>query len=179
MRTADNLNQVADIKRNYPHFWHAWADHANGCEYLLCGEDYQGQTVVNLTEGKSFSFFPEAGFNGKGFCWTAAYPAPDTSLLAVDGCIWGGPYDIVFFDFSKPDDLPYRELFRVDSLDDCDGWLDNDRFKLTREVQVRKSDGRPSEELSPAEQDELDANDELGAYIQIDVIVTRDQILGR
>src|SRR6185369_8998464 len=41
---------IADIKRNYPSFWYSWVEHSNGNEYLLCGEDYQGYSVVNLTQ---------------------------------------------------------------------------------------------------------------------------------
>jgi hypothetical protein len=40
-RLSDN-KVIADVKRNYGHFWHAWVEHADGNEYLLCGEDYQG-----------------------------------------------------------------------------------------------------------------------------------------
>lgn len=43
-RLSDN-KIIADIKRNYGHFWHAWVHHINGNEYLLCGEDYQGYSV--------------------------------------------------------------------------------------------------------------------------------------
>jgi hypothetical protein len=112
-----------------------------------------------------------------GFCWTAAYSSPDSTIVAVDGCYWGCPYEIVFFDFTKPEDLPYKEFLRVDTLDECDGWLDNDRFKLKREIRIRKADGCPYDELSEAEQDELDASDELNEYVNKEVIVTREQIL--
>lgn len=166
---------IADVKRNYSHFWHSWIQHANGNEYLLCGEDYQGQTTVNLTTGTLRSYFPESA--RERFCWTAAYASPDSAIIAVDGCYWACPYEIVFFDFANPEALPYREYLRVEDIVDCGGWLDNDRFKLTREIEVRKADGRPYEELSESEQDELDENAELVGYVKKDVIVTREEIL--
>lgn len=177
VRRVGSRKIIADVKRNYTHFWHSWIQHANGCEYLLCGEDYQGQTIVNLTTGQTHTCFPKAGHTGFGFCWTAAFPSADSTILAVDGCYWACPYEIVFFDFTKPDELPYQEFLRVGDLTECDGWLDNNHFKLTREIEIRKADGRPYEELSEPEQDELDNGEGLNDYIETDVIVTRDQIL--
>ncbi|MEM7221949.1 MAG: hypothetical protein AAF495_03155 [Pseudomonadota bacterium] len=177
VRRAGSGKTIADVKRNYSNFWHSWVQHANGNEYLLCGEDYQGQTVVNLTKGDTYTYFPKAGHGGFGFCWLAAFPSPDSTVIAVDGCYWACPYEIVFFDFTTPDDLPYREYLRLGDLADSDGWLNNDAFKFTQEIEVRKSDGRPYEELSEAEQDQLDSNEESGEYVERDVIVTREQIL--
>ncbi|QPJ61540.1 MAG: hypothetical protein G3M70_06415 [Candidatus Nitronauta litoralis] len=175
-RTGDN-NVVADIKRNIDHFFHAWVQHSNGSEYLICGEDYQGQTVVNLTKGQKKDFFPESGYNGEGFCWVNAWQSPDSTLLAVEGCYWGCPYEVVFFDFKDPDLLPYKELLRVDDLDNSEGWINNDTFRMTQEVHVRAADKRPYKQLSEKEQDEMDENDELASYEKREVIVTREQIL--
>jgi hypothetical protein len=149
---------IADVKRNFSHFWYSWVNHANGNEYLLCGEDYQGQTVVNLASGRVRSCFPESGFAGHGFCWTAAYPSPDSRTLAVEGCYWACPYDVVFFDFSTPDELPYRELHRMEGLlGECVGWTSADTFEFTQEVDVRASDSKPYNELSDEEQAKVDA----------------------
>lgn len=168
---------LADIKRNIDHFFHSWVQHSNGSEYLICGEDYQGQTVINLTTGKKNVFFPESGYEGGGFCWTAAWQSPDSTLLAVEGCYWACPYEVVFFDFTKPDSLPYKELLRVDDLDNCEGWLDGNIFRMTQDIHVRKSDNCSYEELSEAEQDEIDKNDDLGTYVKRERLVTREQIL--
>lgn len=157
-------NIIADIKRNYSHFWHTWVKHPNGNEYLLCGEDYQGYSVVNLTTGNYHVYFPETGYKGAGFCWTAVYPSPDGLVLAVDGCYWACPYDLVLYDFREPEKLPYPEIARFDNLDDSDGWLDNDTFVLSQEVELRKSDGVPYKILSEEEQDFLDKDATLLGY---------------
>ena len=65
---------VADVKRNYSQFWSSWVRPANGSEYLLCGEDYQGQTVINLTTRKTQSYFPEEGYSGGGFAGRERIP---------------------------------------------------------------------------------------------------------
>jgi hypothetical protein len=128
------------------------------------GEDYQGYSVVNLTKGTYQVYFPEEGYKGFGFCWTAVFPSPDKLMLAVDGCIWAYPYEIVFYDFSEPDNLPYKELGRVSDITDSEGWLDNETFVLSREVEIRKSDGVPYEQLSQEEQEILDADHSLTDY---------------
>jgi len=165
MRRVFDRSVVADVKRNYSHFWHAWHVHHNSQEYILCGEDYQGYTVVNLTKGQPHIHFPEAGYRGVGFCWIAAYPSPDSAILAVAGCYWACPYEIVFFDFSTPDTVPYRELTRIASLDGEEGWIDNETFVLRIEEEVRKTDRRPYGALSEEEQSELDNDPYLVDYV--------------
>ncbi|HQE92041.1 MAG TPA: hypothetical protein PLH19_04600 [Anaerolineae bacterium] len=148
---------IADVKRNYGHFWHTWVEHANGNEYLLCGEDYQGYSVINLTEETYDVFFPESGYRGFGFCWVKVHPSPDGLVLAVDGCYWACPYEIVFFDFSNPSVLPLPEIERCDGVTDpVIGWTDNDTFAFTVSYDVRKSDGVKYQNLSAEEQDVLD-----------------------
>jgi hypothetical protein len=141
-RLSDGL-VVADVKRNFGHFWQAWVAHPNGNEYLLCGEDYQGYSVINLTQATQAVYFPERGYDGGGFCWTAVHPAPDGLVLAMDGCYWACPYDLVLFDFSDPARLPLPEIQRFEDIaDPVIGWVDNATFAFTVTYEVRKSDGK-------------------------------------
>ncbi|WP_444996725.1 hypothetical protein [Aliikangiella sp. IMCC44359] len=156
VKSIESDRIVADIKRNYSHFWHAWCDHDNGNEYLLCGEDYQGQTIVNLTEKKITNYFPDEGHKGWGFCWVNAYPSLDSKLLAVDGCYWACPYEIVLFDFTNPDKLPYKEFHRSKGILEVEGWSPNNKFVFSREIEVRSSDGIPYDSLSEEEQNQID-----------------------
>jgi hypothetical protein len=57
--------------------------------------------------------------------------------------------------FSTPDVVPYRELARIRSLDEVEGWKDNEALDLRIGRDVRKSDGKPYDELSEEEQAEL------------------------
>jgi hypothetical protein len=164
---------IADVKRNYGHFWHAWIEHPNGNEYLLCGEDYQGYSVINLTRDSYQTYFPEGGYHGGGFCWTAVYPSPDKYVLAVDGCYWGSEYEIVFYDFRAPDRLPYQELGRTQCITGSDGWLDNDTFQIQREITLRKSDGTLYDNLSEAEKHEIDTDATEAEYRTIKAQVAR------
>jgi hypothetical protein len=165
VRCADDQTVVADIKRNLPSFWHKWVRHQDGNEYLLCGEDYQGYTVVNLEEGAVKSYFPHEGYEGRGFCWAAVYPSPDCQVLAVDGCYWGGPYYLVLYDFSDPSKLPYREIARFEELEKVAGWEDKNTIVFACEVERRKSDKMPYRSLSEEEQNELHDNPDLVEYV--------------
>jgi hypothetical protein len=50
-RVADG-EEIARVDRNYHSFEHTWIeDHPSGHDYLVCGEDYQGQTVIELDTG--------------------------------------------------------------------------------------------------------------------------------
>ena len=52
--------------------------------------------------------------------------------------------------------VPYRELARIRSLDEVEGWKDNETLVLRIGHDVRKSDGKPYDELPEEEQAELD-----------------------
>jgi len=146
---------IADIKRNFKGFWHVWFQHPNRNEYLLCGEDYQGYSVINLTDEKYHVYFPEDGYKGLGFCWREVYPSPDGLTLAVKGCYWGWNDDVVFLDFRNPDELPYPELARFESIHKFNGWAEDGSFVFENTILFRKSDGALFETLSKDEQARL------------------------
>lgn len=109
-----NGNVIAEVKRNYSHFWHCYVEHPNGHQYLLCGEDYQGQTVVELDTGKRVDYLPPEAEKGCGFCWISCEFQPDGVELVVEGCYWACPCERVIHDFSNPMQLPYQEKHRED-----------------------------------------------------------------
>lgn len=147
---------IADVKRNLKFFWHCWIEHPNGHEYLLCGEDYQGYSLINLNLESCQVYFPEEGYNGAGFCWGDVTPSPDKLVLAVEGCYWACPNDIVFYDFRTPDKLPYQELGRISDTSTVTGWTDNNTFQVQQHIQLRKNDGARYDDLSEEEQYKMD-----------------------
>lgn len=126
---------IADVHRNLGHFWHAWVSRADG-EYLLCGEDYQGYNVIDLEREQNILTFPDEAYEGTGFCWAAVFPSPCGQLLAVDGCYWACPYELVIYDFSEPLRSPLPELARIEDLGDTQGWREDGSFAY------RLDDGR-------------------------------------
>jgi hypothetical protein len=144
---------IADVKRNYSAFPFAWAEnHPNGHSYLICGEDYQGQTIIELDTGKRKDYLPLDAHNGCGFCWAEHFPSPDKTKLAVIGCFWACPYELIIYDFSDPMRLPYKELQILDAPETF-SWIDNASAKIEHEREIRKSDGKYLSDLSDEEQD--------------------------
>lgn len=94
---------IAKVYRNYSSFPFLFIEgHANGHDYLVCGEDYQGQTVIELDTGARRDHLPEDAKKGHGFCWIdMRFDAP-SALLVADGCIWACPYERRFYDFAAP-----------------------------------------------------------------------------
>ena len=93
---------IAEICRNYHAFPHLFVEgHPKG-DFLICGEDYQGQTVVDLVTGQRRKLMSDGSDNGWGFCWAAYRYDPATNIVIVDGCHWAAPYEFRFFDFSDP-----------------------------------------------------------------------------
>jgi hypothetical protein len=61
-------NIIDIIYRNYGAFPYKWAE-LNDDEYLLCGLDYQGYSIVNLSNKETNHYVPEDAYKGHGFCW--------------------------------------------------------------------------------------------------------------
>jgi hypothetical protein len=94
---------IAVVQRNYSSFPSLFIEgHPNGHDYWIGGEDYQGQTVVELDTGARRDHLPSAAEAGAGFCMAAATFDVTTKLLVIDGCIWACPYELRFYDFSDP-----------------------------------------------------------------------------
>ena len=132
-RTSDGA-VVADVRRNFGSFWHRWVSGDDG-EWMLCGEDYQGYSVVDLGRAETRVYIHDEAESGHGFCWTRVTPSPDGRLLAVDGCVWAGPYVVRVYDFRAPDRLPLPvalDLGEMPGIVDCEflGWRGDDLIEV-------------------------------------------------
>ncbi len=108
---ADNEKLLFNFVRNHNSFPFAFVEgHKNGHDYLICGEDYQGQTILELDTQKRADYLPKGYKKGVGFCWIDIYPSKEKDVLAVEGCYWACPTDQRFIDFSDPMNLPYQVL---------------------------------------------------------------------
>jgi len=157
-----NGDIIADVKRNYHHFPFHWVEnHPNGHDYLICGEDYQGQTIIELDTDKRKDYLPEAAKKGFGFCWVSYEASPNKKVLAVNGCVWAGPYEVVFVDFSDPmEDLSYCEEQPEGYYPEFYGWSEDGTANIGYEEIRRKSDGKWEKELTDEEQDEMYNNED-------------------
>jgi hypothetical protein len=150
--------EIADVQRNYSQFPFSWIEgHKNGHDYLVCGEDYQGQTVVELDTGKRVDYLPPEAEKGHGFCWAGHEPSPDGTLLGVAGCYWACPYEARVYDFTDPMSPPYEVLFREDLGEEEDDddvfcrWKDDATCELSCEWGEVKETGRPEFDLDDEE----------------------------
>lgn len=110
-KIKDNFELLHTVKRNYSSFPYLFIEnHKDGHHYLVCGADYQGQTVIDLTTEARSDFLPLEAKKGTGFCWTEYKFDQESSILIVCGCIWACPYEFRFFDFSDPIHKNWPEL---------------------------------------------------------------------
>lgn len=128
VRAVSPDRPIAVIKRNYASFPLLWIEDYAGPDgikhdYLVAGEDYQGQTVVELDTGKKKNFMPAAAKQGHGFCWAEMSFDPASKLITACGCVWACPYEFRLYDFSEPFDL--REIEIKDEVSE-DGYMDGD-----------------------------------------------------
>jgi len=123
---------VAEINRNYGIFPYHWIEQ-NGKEYLICGIDYQGYTIVELQTGQTNSYVPESSYEGLGFCWAAMHHKTDNDKLAVEGCIWAQEYEIVIYDITNPMELPYKEILRISPYETFIGWKNDKEIEYKDE----------------------------------------------
>ncbi len=136
----DSDARVIDvIYRNFASFIFSWVE-VNELEYLLCGLDYQGYSIVDLSNKEPRHYVPEEAYAGHGFCWAEIIYFQQKRLLVIDGCYWAGPYELVFYDFSNPMNMPYKELFRVevDSITNWGDWKDSCRISYLDEKNNEK-----------------------------------------
>lgn len=111
---------IARVDRNYGAFPHLFIEgHKDGHDYLVCGHDYQGQTVIQLDTGARRDALSEGAEKGWGFCWAGYTYEPERQILVVDGCHWACPYEVRFYDFSRPM-RGWREIKAPETLIDLD-----------------------------------------------------------
>lgn len=103
--------------------------HRNGGTYLLFREDLYGYSVLDLASGARFRYWPLAvAEGGEDFIWTDVHYNPQAGLLAVGGCFWACPYDLLLLKWDEPMRLPAYGVLLSRQLDgyfdDYDGDVD-------------------------------------------------------
>lgn len=132
IRRISDDNIIAEVARNYSHFHHAFF--RNESEWLVTDKTYLSQCFINLDTGEIFDNSLNKGINASSFCWSQIIPNKTGTVLAVVGCIWGGPYETIFYDVTNIKD-GWPEL-KIDNFDNkysmlCDSngchykWIDD------------------------------------------------------
>ena len=142
-------NVVATIHRNSEKFPYAFFENQeDGHDYFICGEDYQGQTIIQLDTGKRVEYIGEKAKRNMEFCWQKFHLSPNKDILAVEGHARNKPSEVTeyrgvrFFEFNKKLELPYEELGNRISFhyDNAMGWEDESHFLVSVIDDRRKED---------------------------------------
>jgi hypothetical protein len=142
LRNSDD-QVIAVVHRNYSSFTHSWVGQGEKT-YLLTGEHYQGQTVVDCETGEVSTTNPD---ETDGWCWAEHKPSPNGKIVAVCGCYWGCPYHWQLFDFSNPTATPLPEI-KCEYLEHQDGeWIDNETFVNREFERYSKETGESEEDM--------------------------------
>jgi len=125
--------KIADIKRSGPDFWYCWVQQRDR-RILLCSEDPQGYTVVDLTYNEQHTYIDPKARSGLGFVWNHVVPSPDGERVAVLGTIYDAAKMCILYDLTKPDILPLPMLRSLDSEINNYAtrikWTDNDTLEI-------------------------------------------------
>ena len=76
------------------------------------------------------------------FIWTEFHLSPDMQKLAIIGCHWACPYEVVVYDFRSPLQLPLIILTREilgDDHENFDKWINNNSFSLITESGAKRT----------------------------------------
>lgn len=152
---------ITVVCRNYSHFPYLFVEnHPNGHDYLICGEDYQGQTIIELDTGKRVDYLPSTAEKGFGFCWAEYYISPGKKTLAVEGCFWGAPYEVWLVDFSDPMKMPLPVLHKDRAHDTFAGWTGPESCKIGETYDVYVPLNKKECELTGEDWDFILSNDD-------------------
>lgn len=162
--SAADGREVAVVDRNYSAFPVCWIEgHPDGHDYLLCGADYQGQTLVRLDTGERWDYVPPEAREGHGFCFASMSASPDKKTIAVDGCYWAAPYEVRMYDFTVPG-LPLL-LLGEHGCDVSSGeWVSDAAVMVGRTVSRRISDGVDCDSLTVEEEEAAGLYDAAGEH---------------
>ncbi|MDR6969573.1 hypothetical protein J2X31_003606 [Flavobacterium arsenatis] len=129
--------QIGHIEKD-GHFFEYLTDYEYNCslwiykdkkDYLLLPEFQGGQSVFDVEEKKLYSFYSE----DDPFIWANIFVSPDNTKLAVTGCYWACPFEIVVYDCSNLTELPYACIYRqlLDTNFEIKEWEDNRTIVMT------------------------------------------------
>ena len=80
----------------------------DGRLYFIYNDNLYGYNVLRLDDMKEYRYFPKASFKdsfAETFIWTDIFYNPNNRLLAVYGCYWACPYEVMLYrvpDIMKP-----------------------------------------------------------------------------
>jgi cold shock CspA family protein len=154
---------LQNIRRNSEKFPFKFIEnHTDGHDYFICGEDYQGQTIIQLDTNERVDYIGEKGQRGLEFCWQKVFVSPDHKKIAVQGFAKNKPKDYVeyrgirFYEFDEPMNLPLGETGdRIGyPFDEAISWEDSEHFLVAVDEERRQSDDKKISSMTEEERKE-------------------------
>ncbi len=127
--------EILRLKCEDGRFFHQWIE-SEAADYLLFAEALEGgQSVFDLRSLKFASYYN----SNEPFIWAQFHPSPNLQKLAVIGCYWACPFEVVTYDFSTPLELPLQELHRtiLENKEDFGGWTSDKQFQMRNGDEIR------------------------------------------
>lgn len=154
-RFYNNLDDeyILSVYRNYGTFPYCWLEGHPMGDFVICGEDYQGLTLVDLIGGRTTSFISDSAQQGNGFCAASFDVSPEMNRLAIEGCYWGGPYELMVLEIplKAPMQFPWKPIYNdyIDfrneegNFETCTviGWEDNNTILIEAELEFADPNG--------------------------------------
>lgn len=91
------------IELNCPYNLYDIIKHSNGKNYLCFKTDFYGYSFLDLSTLKDFHYTPH-GINERkeSFIWCSTFYNPENDIIAVEGCFWSAPYDVLLYEIKDP-----------------------------------------------------------------------------
>jgi hypothetical protein len=140
IRNSDG-EKMGKVIRNEADFPFLFVEnHIDGKDYLMCAEDYQGFTIICITDGKKWDYVAEKSKRDLALRITDFHLSPNKMSLAIEGHAKGKPSDIVetdevhFFLINEITKLPYKEVDKRIGFayDKVIGWENDERIIISR-----------------------------------------------
>ena len=127
----------------------SYVKHENGNEYLLFAIDLYGYSCLNLTTLDVYHYMPEEVLaGGETFIWTNVVYS-GTDKIAVEGCYWACDHEFEIYDFSEPEELPYKQLVKHEDLEpEYDNWLNPSGWATSDEFSYEETCGATGEKVT-------------------------------
>jgi len=161
---------ITTIHRNSEKFPFIFVEDQDGHDYFVCGEDYQGQTIVQLDTGEQIDFIGEKAKRNMEFCQQKFHLSPNKKIIAIEGHARNKPNDVTefrsirFYNFDAPMKLPLEETGNRISFhyNEGIGWEDDNHFVVAVIEDRRKEDLKRVRDLPKKERIECIENNKFG-----------------
>jgi len=128
--------QIGHIEKE-GHFFEYLTDNDDNCflwvckdnkDYLLLPEFQGGQSIFDVAEQRLYSYYSE----DDSFIWINIHISPNKTKLAVTGCYWACPFEIVVYDCANLTGLPYLCIYRqwLEHNFQIQEWVDNETLLI-------------------------------------------------